>query len=112
MNYTRGEWKAFWDYLGGYDCMSHSYRIASGEQTIAVLDVSDYEATNQDGDTEEEVNCLEAKANAHLISAAPDMYELLTEICEAKLDADTLRILQPWFNKIIPTLAKAEGKEE
>ena len=65
MEYTKGEWKAKWDYLGGYDCMSHAYKILSGEQTVADLDYSDYETHKGDnfGETEEEADCPEIKAN-------------------------------------------------
>ncbi len=80
MEYTKGEWKAHFEYLGGYDCMSHSYDIEAGKQHIATLDLNSYEGA--DGKTEEEVNALEAKANAHLIAAAPKMYEALKRLAE------------------------------
>lgn len=78
--YTKGEWKAHFEYLGGYDAMSHSYDIEAGEQHIATLDLDSYESANENGETEEEVNAPEAKANAYLIAAAPAMYEALKEI--------------------------------
>ena len=42
--------------------------------------------------------------------AAPDMYEALKEITETSLNADTLRILSPWLEKVLSILDKAEGK--
>lgn len=54
---------------------------------------------------------LDFNANARLISAAPDMYRLLKEIYEAELNADVIRILSPWFDKVEQALAKAEGKQ-
>lgn len=52
----------------------------------------------------------EAEANAHLIAAAPDLYEACKELYETELNADVIRILQPWFQRMERILAKAEGK--
>jgi len=67
MTYTKGEWKTYADYSGKVE------RIV----------------VERDGLTLETIcyisrETIESEANAHLISAAPDMYEALKEISEGK----------------------------
>lgn len=56
----------------------------------------------------------EAKANAQLISAAPDMYEALRELYDEQNGAPLLRREKQWqeaMKKARKALEKAEGKE-
>jgi len=94
MNYTKGEWRVGEPFVKGQDYPIYSedgYELArafiyNGEQ----------------------------KANAHLIAAAPDMYEALKQlmvdyrvICERK---PRNTILQTRLSMAVKALAKAEGK--
>lgn len=91
MNYTKGEWKA--------------NKSPSGDWVIA---------------TDDELVCREARhINAHLISAAPDMYEALrgmevlyTEYCQLNPDPNTESwdIIQEIIRQERKAIAKAEGK--
>jgi len=98
MNYTKGEWRIDRASLHSdfsIHVFSHDYN--EGDETVAII-----------------VNSKEAEANAHLIAAAPDMYEALGE---AKLQ---LEYLGDKFTKtgtgesilarIVQAQAKAEGK--
>jgi hypothetical protein len=48
--------------------------------------------------------CEETRANARLISAAPDMFDALQAVCDAYGDRDTLLMAQ-----VKAALAKAQG---
>ncbi len=85
MNYTKGEWK-----VGHYIVYTDKSTLICNAN-IGI--VSEGEKT----------------ANAHLIAAAPKMYEALKEIYETELNADVIRILQPWLERVERILAKAEG---
>lgn len=55
------------------------------------------------------VDCAERDANAHLIAAAPDMYQALKDLVSA--DRDTLNDdASPIWGQIAAALAKAEGR--
>ncbi len=51
----------------------------------------------------------EGEANARLITAAPEMESLLTELIDETLSPDVIRILQPWFDRVDTVLAALEG---
>jgi len=56
---------------------------------------------------------IEQEANAHLIAAAPDMYEALAEIERADFDFGATRwtpSLERWAIKVRAALAKARGE--
>jgi hypothetical protein len=53
---------------------------------------------------------IEAKANAHLIASAPDMYEALRYIIEDTMFDDKITNWQKWREKAVKVLNKAEGK--
>ncbi len=78
MNYTKGEWK-----------VTKGFKVVAGIKSAqAVADVF--------GETAKEV-----EANAHLIAAAPDMYEALKALPEQV----------KWIPEVAKALAKAEGKD-
>jgi len=51
------------------------------------------------------------KANAHLIAAAPEMYEALKEIYQLLEKHEPHWYLRKHYNLVAKALAKAEGKE-
>jgi len=83
LNYTKGEWR-----IEHYP--DSQIKIHSGFESICGL--------TYDGKVADEV-----EANAHLIAAAPDMYEALKDV-QAGIDHWTLR------KRIDLALARAEGK--
>ena len=105
MDYTKGEWdwylKSHDDYTDpdGECAFEIGYTIPTGE-TYPICDVI------------AKVETGTAEANAHLIAAAPDMYEALSQLC-ARLhhhgDIDAIREEGP-INDAYMALAKAEGK--
>jgi len=102
MNYTKGEWK-LQKSPNGYILYS-DYKSESSEDLALVYDVADNKGREM------------LEANAHLISAAPDMYEALQSWEELwgmrPLDsgADMQMILRKCWIKTYRALAKAEGK--
>lgn len=53
----------------------------------------------------------EMKANAHLIAAAPDMYEALKELIEVWEDGGCVDALKDVYFMSVSAKAKAEGRE-
>lgn len=53
-----------------------------------------------------------AIANAHLIAAAPDLYEALQAMIDVASDRESFEEFAPAFDKARAALAKAEGKNE
>jgi hypothetical protein len=79
MEYTKGEWTV--DGVGVYKGINPVARAYDPEHINLATDT--------------------AKANAQLISAAPDMYEALKELIEyGQID----------YEKLVAVVAKAEGK--
>ena len=73
--FTSGPWQMEYIQDGGYDCMSDSFKVCSAEQIIFEIDLAYY---GQEACGEPSVSTLGlAQANAHLLAAAPDMYEAL-----------------------------------
>lgn len=94
MEYTKGEWKII-----------SGFKIRCGEEQCFVADC-------WTGDLYfPRPRFIEAEANAHLISAAPELYEALKEFMEVleKVGSEypAIRIA---YNLAKPALAKAEGK--
>jgi hypothetical protein len=85
VNYTKGEWKVIT--RGG------SMRVVaiSGKPEIADI-IGNFEP------------------NAHLIAAAPDMYEVLQDV-EMTMGMTLADHFPELRNKIVKAIAKAEGKE-
>ena len=102
MDYTKGEWIATKTHNFTGTLVSYIY---CGQKNIAQTRLSDNEATPE-----------ENQANAHLITAAPAMYEALASWGELwamrPLDSgeDMQEILQRCWAKTEDALAKAEGK--
>jgi len=91
MKFTKGPWEVKTEY--------GEFEIVSGKEIIA----NSHKCT-QRGLCNEEIND-DAFANACLISAAPEMYEVLTELLPAvKSFGGTY-----WVNKIEAALNKANG---
>lgn len=102
MNYTKGEWS-----------ISESKEQCFGETIVNRKIVTMTKIGKADVGVALGINSIgnkypEAEANAHLISAAPDMYEALKEYIEVATIQDP--IILPIFNKIKKAVAKAEGK--
>lgn len=77
--HTAKEWKYVFEENGGYDCMTGAFKIMSGDQEIASLDLFDYgQKSCQDfaGKLEE------AEANARLIASCPNLFSYVE--CKAK----------------------------
>ena len=95
MNYTKGEWKV--EVRESSNCI----RIKSHDDTQGYADyivqIADVFGTNG-----------EDEANAHLIAAAPDMYEALKAIREMFQDGNPDRGITSIF--IDNVLSKADGK--
>jgi hypothetical protein len=80
--HTPGPWGARFSEMGGYDCMTHAWHI--GPQaglvpiSVCVVDLSTYgqRLCNYDFKSEQ------AKADAHLIAAAPDLLAALIELLD------------------------------
>ena len=95
MNYTKGEWKATYHESGNkVQGGLAGYSIQSREAGIA------YNISQED--------------NAHLISAAPEMYEALQKISYAVMNGNlkvNKSVAIQIYEIATPALAKAEGKE-
>ena len=89
MNYTKGEWKAEQD-------AANSIRIFSqdSEQIASVMDYDGNDITE------------EMEANAHLIAAAPEMYEALEHISVILANPLTTR------KEATPELRAARARDE
>ena len=102
MNYTKGEWK-----------ISHSAfdRCHGGKGAREfVVNKDEDEIAEVQGNTNDK--CL---ANAHLISAAPEMYEALQKISYAVMNGNlkvNKSVAIQIYEIATPALAKAEGKEK
>ena len=96
MNYTKGEWKA--NCLGseGYDIRPVYKDAKECKENGLFLQI----CPRVWGKTWDE-----GKANAHLIAAAPEMYEVLKEAKERYGNYDPF-----WSIKVREILVKAEGK--
>ena len=90
MNYTKGEWKVYHE--------EELVTVDSDNEVVAVCRKKEWQKSDET-----------ALANAHLIAAAPDMYETLREVklVWAGLDPN---IRFPHLQEVIQqALAKAEG---
>lgn len=108
MNYTKGEWLIHWSNIR--DKEGSDLRIKLNEHLGGMEDIAIILSPRC-------CNVKECEANAHLIAAAPDMYEALKAWDELRamqpLDsgADIDAILQKCSQKTDKALLKAEGKE-
>jgi hypothetical protein len=92
MNYTKGEWK-----------YEHEYRY----HNVVAIDGNTKSTVVQCGTLEN------SEANAHLIAAAPEMYEALKEIKSLTEEAHTFPkgvLIQSIAAKCFLVLNKVEGK--
>ena len=87
MNYTKGEWKLKVSKTG--------WQIGSEHHLIA------YYASTQNP---------EAEANAHLIAAAPDMYEALKFLVAWDASYDDAALISKACSYARKAIAKVEGK--
>ena len=95
MNYTKGEWKVEdWGH-----CTSVMVTLDNGQRHTLVTDQYCY-ATKFNGN---------AKDNAQLTSAAPDMYEALKALIKRIDESGIFLTTQETFNAKT-AIAKAEGK--
>ena len=102
MEYTKGEWIAD-------NGDSELWLVGEKENGTGIAYLGSF---NGDKFITTDRSFEEHQANAHLIAAAPAMYEALKQIYEAKLNTELLRFLQPWFAKVEQALALAEGREQ
>jgi len=105
--YTKGPWEANnYDECGGYDCMTGGIAIrdTSSNRTIARLDAGDFGAEHFEHKPEVVESVVSA---AHLIAAAPDMYEALKEHAVTR---DSFYDETRSDKLIDAAIAKAEGK--
>lgn len=92
MNYTKGEWKVA---STGFDREYRKFIVLDNEWLWITAEAK--------GETEEE-----AEANAHLVSAAPEMYEALKAIIDEARGTD--RFGGDQITDALNAIAKAEGK--
>ncbi|KKN65873.1 hypothetical protein LCGC14_0476900 [marine sediment metagenome] len=83
--YTKGEWRRFGGMVDGYGIVSSSGEVIIEQQALSGL---------------------ENEANAHLIAAAPDMYEALYHLTKAKHHQG----ITFWTKRGEQALSKAESK--
>lgn len=127
LNYTKGEWEfnrfdltirvkewqksqTMGDYRG---CIIADLKPAIGADEEKDIELS--KQVHAEGWTQTE-------ANAHLIAAAPDMYEALNNLIQTATilwdkvkpikDTDTLTVTHPMIEQAKQALAKADGKPE
>src|SRR3972149_3811023 len=95
--YTRGDWKYYRDSMTATTAVCAEDGMGFFSKEVARIR----------GDNQEETD-----ANAHLIAAAPAMYEALGELMQSVLEEMGLAAgqLDGWF-KAKRALAKAEGQE-
>lgn len=98
MKYTKGPWEAH--YMGGQPQKWQIGRYKNPTKIIA--EVFDKEKNRGLNPGEDEIN-------AHLIAAAPDMYELIKDI-KLALEFKGMRKPKNWMGRINKALAKAEGE--
>ncbi len=112
--HTAGPWKASFKEMGGYDCITDAYEVTTenGEH-VALIDLRHYEQVTS-GNMLEMPSTNEARTNARLIAAAPELLEVLREISaqlsahpEAKQGNSRVHFC---MHKARAALAKAEGK--
>jgi hypothetical protein len=104
--HTPGPWVVRYIAGGGYDTLSSAYRVLNGpddRDRIVEVDTRDYDDC-VDGDDYGVETSEQAEANAHLIAAAPEMYEFVKAIL-----AD--RSAYPWHIAAANLIAKAEGRQ-
>jgi hypothetical protein len=119
MNYTKGEWKAgynpgvtgpttpsFQPFCGGVKWPYKTINV--GTETIAIVPAQTY---NRGIGKHAEPLIDGGMANAHLISAAPDMYESLKKIKTAFTLGQIRNTGSPILDTINKALIKAEGQE-
>ena len=92
LNYTKGEWR-----IEHYP--DSQIKIHSGFESICGL--------TYDGKVADEV-----EANAHLIAAAPDMYEALERLVDYLNYLGVPEDCEDQYEEANKALAKAEGKED
>ncbi len=90
MNFTKGEWKVTNKNEGGFDGVFVSDNTGNILATISGTPFC----------------TKEYKANAHLIAAAPDMYQALKLCLDVLLQFNIPEVLDP----VEQALAKAKGK--
>ena len=104
--HTPGPWGARFSEMGGYDCMTHAWRVGPqrGLPAISVctIDLSSYGQRACDFDFKNE----QAEADAHLIAAAPEMYEALRDAVAAL--GGRRNYVGP--QSVLNAIAKAEGR--
>jgi len=115
MNYTKGEWK-----VEIVDATLPKYHkvYARIMPSVAYVGWKDMGVYDDPGVGKRQLQTLsdEALANAHLIAAAPDMYEALRTIRDwlqdliEKVGADCEEA--DMLNEISPAIVKAEGKRQ
>ena len=90
MNYTKGEWKKYGQHI-------HINTANTSDEIITVL-------------WPEWMPESEARANAHLIAAAPDMYEALKAMYQSWVVRPDDEVNVLLYKMARKALAKAEGK--
>ena len=96
--FTKGPWR-----------VREDVRVDHGIEYIAGLDIisDDYEIVACEGiASNSDINI----ANAHLIAAAPELYEALEKIVTAAIDYDDANSLCSLGESLMPILAKARGE--
>ena len=78
-NFTPGNWSAEFVEDGGYAGMFGAWKIKSGDNMIAIIDVTDYCQSQS-----RPFGIYEAEANAHLLKAAKNLYKVAELVVESQ----------------------------
>ena len=103
MNYTKGEWKAYCRGSEGYQVRRNNDGVPAAKVKEELKERLTPIVYEMGGSFETQ------KANAHLIAAAPTMYEALKEILQYFDLPQNRGIFTRWERKMKIALAKAEG---
>lgn len=114
--YTPGPWRAEYEAMGGYDCLSDCFRIVQGGgETLAMLDLKDYNlrlyGRGSFVDSEKAALLENARANALLMAAAPEMLKALKTILNIAL-MDKGHWAKTIEQEAHAAINKAEGKPQ
>jgi hypothetical protein len=99
MNYTKGEWEAGQGIIKGFEDTEHIVVGLKGTNNTKIICATGFSNAK---DVEESI------ANAHLISAAPELYEALKNLVDRGLIRD---LDGDHFYEVMDALRKAEGRE-
>lgn len=109
--HTPGPWRAVFDPMGGYDCLSDAWQIRANNnpEPVAAVDLRGYSATlygrGSDACAIRDQAYATATANARLIAAAPELLACLLDVLDADGDLYAME-----FDRYRDAIIKATGE--